>query len=64
MTDREKLRDEIERMCVITGRTFEEKDKTISVRGGPKYTFTEAGEIKSIIRGGISYGPLRQVVLR
>ena len=78
ITDRDALRYILERLCVVQSVlaknfpgqgyreiAFEERDKTISViPGGPKWTFTEAGEIKSLIRDGISYGPIRQVTLR
>jgi len=55
MTDREKLVIEIERMCVITGKTYEERDHTITVHNGPKYIFTADGEIKTIIRNGRAF---------
>lgn len=64
MTDREKLRDEIERACVIAGKTCEERDSSITVIGGAKFIFLDSGELKSIIRGGISYGPDGRKVLR
>jgi hypothetical protein len=57
MTDRDKLVIEIERMCVITGKTYEERDHTITVHNGPKFIFTAEGEVKSIIRDGKAYGP-------
>jgi len=58
MTDREVLRDMIEIMAAIDGKHVEEKEKTITVLpGGPKYIFTTAGEIKSIIRNGKAFGP-------
>lgn len=57
MTDKDILRDEIERQCVISGKRYEEKECTITVIGGPKFIFTRAGEIKSIIRDGKAYGP-------
>jgi hypothetical protein len=56
-TDRDILRDEIERMCVISGKFFIERDTTITVIHGPKFIFTAEGEIKSIIRDGKAYGP-------
>ena len=57
MTDRDVLRDEIERVCVIYGKTFVEKDRTINVLGGPKYIFEADGTLKSIIKAGQSFGP-------
>jgi hypothetical protein len=55
-TDRDKLRDEIERMCIIDGKTFEEKLRSITViPGGPKFLFNEEGELKSVTRDGVSY---------
>jgi hypothetical protein len=57
MTDRDKLVIEIERMCVITGKTYEERDHTITVHNGPKFIFTADGEIKTIIKNGQAFGP-------
>ena len=57
MTDREKLTVEIERVCAITGKQVIEKEHSLEVIGGPKYLFTAEGEIRSIIRGGQSFGP-------
>jgi hypothetical protein len=56
-TDRDILLDEIERMCCITGKTFEEREHTITVHGGPKYIFLADGTLKSIIKNGKAYGP-------
>ena len=64
LTDRDILRDQIERACVIAGKTCEERDYSITVIGGPKYLFLDNGELKSIIRDGISYGPDGKKVLR
>ena len=49
MTDRDVLRDEIERMCVIDRMVCKERGQSIEVIGGPKYMFTAEGELKSII---------------
>jgi hypothetical protein len=54
-TDRDILRDEIERMCCISGNVFEERDSTITVVGVMKYMFTPQGELKAVIRDGVSY---------
>ena len=64
MSDRDILRDHIEAVCVITGKTYEEREHSITILGGPKYQFTENGEIKSIIRGGKSFGPEEVKILR
>jgi hypothetical protein len=65
MTDRDVLRDEIERMCVIHGKTFDEKGKSITVLpSGPKFIFMTDGSIKTIIRGGKAFdsnGPRKYV---
>jgi hypothetical protein len=63
-TDRDKLRDEIERMCVISGKGYEETDRTIIVHDGPKYFFRIDGSIKSIIKDGISYNAEGERVMR
>jgi hypothetical protein len=57
LTDRDVLRDELERMCVISGKRFEERDASINIIGGPRFIFTAEGEIKSIIKDGKAYGP-------
>jgi len=57
MSDRDVLRDQIERACVISGKRFEERDASINVIGGPRFIFTAEGEIKSIIKDGKAYGP-------
>jgi hypothetical protein len=57
MSDRDILRDEIERGCVISGKIMIERDASITVIHGPKFIFTAEGEIKSIIRNGKAYGP-------
>jgi hypothetical protein len=56
MTDRDILRDEIERLCIIDGKTFEEKLRSITVLpGGPKYMFDADGNLKSVMKAGVSY---------
>ena len=57
MTDREILTVHIEYACAVAGKTYEEHEHSISIVGGPKYIFTEDGQIKSVIRDGKSYGP-------
>lgn len=70
MSDRDILRDHIERQIIIDNATLGtdysmvEREHSISVVGGPKYQFTENGEIKSIIRGGKSFGPEEVKFLR
>jgi hypothetical protein len=63
-TDRDKLRDAIERACVIAGKVCEERDCTITVLGGPKYIFTAEGDLKSIIKGGKSFNDKGERVVR
>ena len=53
-TDRDKLRDELERVCVIKGLRFEERERTI-LAGNVKYIFTPEGEIKTIVKGGKAF---------
>lgn len=57
MTDRESITQEVERACIIAGKSYVETEHSLTVIGGPKFTWTAEGEIKSIIRGGQSYGP-------
>ena len=52
MTDRDKIRAAID----IQDVEWTEHEHSISVRGGPKFMFTAAGEIRSIIRDGRGYG--------
>lgn len=63
-TARDKLRDMIERVCVIDGMHVEERESTINIVGVAKFMFTPEGELKSIIRGGKSYTPDGERVLR
>lgn len=57
LTDKDILRDEIERVCVIDGLIFTEKDRTITIPGRVKYIFETDGTVKSIIKDGKSFGP-------
>jgi hypothetical protein len=60
VTDREKIENAID----IQACEYDDKDYSLTIkRSGIKIMFTRAGEIKSIIRDGMSYGPLRQVKL-
>ena len=48
---------------------LEERDRSITVfnensEPGPKFMFTDDGDLKSIIRDGLSYGPDGKKVLR
>jgi hypothetical protein len=66
MTDRDVLRDEIERDVIIHNATakgrgvplkaMQERDKTITVLpGGPKFIFLPDDTLKSIIKAGKAY---------
>ena len=55
MTERDLIRNVIEKACAITGKQMIEHDFSISITNGPKYLFTAAGQIKSIIKNGKSY---------
>ena len=56
MTDRDILRDEIERLCIIQQKNVKETDSCIEViPGGPKYIFTPEGVLRSVIKMGVSY---------
>jgi hypothetical protein len=59
-TDRDTIRLLID-VAVDLGKLdpedWEEKDWSISIKGGVKYLFLSDGRIKSIIKDGKSYGP-------
>jgi hypothetical protein len=55
--DRDKLIGCLLLGCAVNGKTFEERDTTVTVHGGPKYLFLADGQVKSIIRDGRAYGP-------
>jgi hypothetical protein len=67
LTDRDILRDKIEIAITIENvqrqsegkklKVIVERERSIQVIPGPRFIFTEANEIKSIIKGGRSYGP-------
>ena len=57
MTARQKISAVIEALSGAQGFDYEEREHSITVKGGNKYIFTTDGELKSVIRGGNSYGP-------
>ena len=76
MTDRDSISEALLLVCWAKNKQahrevirLDERDKSITVLNensdpGPKYMFTDEGELKSIIRGGNSYGPDGKKVLR
>jgi hypothetical protein len=59
-TDRDTIRLLID-VAVDLGKLdpedWEEKDWSIIIKGGNKYMFLQDGRLKSVIKGGQSYGP-------
>ncbi len=76
MTDRDSISVALSLVCWAENRKakrevvrLDERDKSITVLRenadpGPKFIFTDEGEVKSIIRDGLSIGPDGKKVLR